>query len=212
MVEMIRQRKMSRRGFAHAVAESATHAEDVEQAGRRRQVTWIPVEIPTEDGHVHCPKLGKGWQFILRQEEAGRAVVPADETEFVAHLTTEAQARSHYYAPMADKKSGVRLVRRKKANAVEQLAVCLPPWSSELLREMAAAGQAEGVRSFLNRAAYRLVDEFEGHTHRRVLGIAVHTDTTAIHFHLQFTRVGTPADGPKSTPHCSASPRAAFAT
>lgn len=193
---MIRQRKLSRRGFAHAVADSATHAEDVEQAGRRRQVQWIPIEIPTEDGHVHCPKLGRGWQFILRQEDEGRGIVPADEEEFVAHLTAEADARSHYYAPMADKKTGTRLVRRKKDNPVEQLAVCLPPWSSALLREMAADGQADGVRSFLNRAAYRLVDEFEGHTHRRVLGIAVHCDTQCIHFHLQFSRVGTPADGP----------------
>jgi hypothetical protein len=196
MGEMIRQRKLSTRGFAHAVAESVTHAEDVEQAGRRRQVTWIPVEIPTEDGHIHCAALGKGWQFILRQEEDGRALLLADEAEFVKHLTVEAKARGHYFAPMADKKSGVRMVRRKKSNPIEQLAVCLPPWSSELLRELAAAGQAEGVRRYLNQTASRLCDEFEQRTHRRVLGIAVHTDTTAIHFHLQFTRVGVAADGP----------------
>lgn len=192
---MIRQRKLSRRGFAHAVADSATHAEDVKLAAQRRQVTWIPVEVPTEDGHIHCAALGKGWQFILRQDEVGRGVVPADEAEFVEHLTTEAKARSHYYAPMADKKSGVRLVRRKKANAVEQIAVCLPPWSSDLLREMAAAGQVDGVRTYLNQTASRLVDEFERHTHRRVLGIAVHCDSQCLHFHLQFTRVGTAADG-----------------
>ena len=41
-----------------------------------------------------------------------------------------------------------------------------------------------------------LCDEFELRTHRRVLGMAVHTDTQSIHFHLQFTRVGLPADGP----------------
>jgi hypothetical protein len=154
---MIRQRKMSRRGFAHAVAERQTHAADVAQAGQRRQAQWIPVEVPVEDGHVHCPKLGKGWQFIMRMEEEGRGIVSADETEFVAHLTAEAQARSHYYAPMSDKKSGPHMVRRKKSNPVEQLAVCLTPWSSELLRELAAAGQGEAVHRFLNQAASRLV-------------------------------------------------------
>lgn len=151
---------------------------------------------PSEDGHVHCAALGKGWQFILRQDEDGRGVVPADEAEFVEHLTAEAKARGHYYAPMSDKKSGPRMVRRKKGNPVEQLAVCLPPWSSALLRELAAAGQVEGVRKFLNQTASKLTDEFETRTHRRVLGIAIHCNSQSIHFHLQFTRVGTSADGP----------------
>ena len=186
---------MSRRSFAHAVAQSKIHAEDVAQAKARRSILWVPVELPAEAKRVEFGALGKGWQFVVTRENGQQKITAAAEVEFIAHLQTEANARDHYYAPMADKKSGNRLVRRKKPNPVEQLAICLPPWSSALLFELAEKGKADAVKEFLNRSAVRVSKEFEAISKRRVLGISIHTDSRAIHFHLQFSRVGIVSDG-----------------
>jgi hypothetical protein len=117
-------------------------------------------------------------------------VLQVDGDDLVRRLDCWRADLSCYLKYVRDKecKSGGRWKRYRKQGIQGHMVTCAPHWSNLIFE--AANGLADLAREFAERAARELVGLCQEETHRRVISVQCHFDTTSLHWHLFSTRKG----------------------
>lgn len=183
------QGKIGWRATRHAVVESIVHAEDVELQKERRDTYWLAVEVPQPANHHVVEALGGGMYFI-RNKESGQ-LEEVNGADFIPAMDAWVASKRHYLRQISDPKckDGIRW-KKTRTYGVQGVVVTASPWWSNLIYEAARAGEADKVKALSRKMAVDLKSTFEAETHRQVLSVQVHYDTTTLHAHIFSTRIG----------------------
>ena len=127
----------------------------------------------------------------LKSSEDNGDMLQVEGGELIRRLDCWEADLTYYLREVVDKKC--KAGRRWKCTPTKgiqgHVVTCGPVWS-KLIFEAAANGESEKVREFATKAAVELAQEYQRRTHRRVIGLQAHFDTSSLHFHLFSTRIG----------------------
>jgi hypothetical protein len=186
-------RPLSRKGIAHANADSPTHASDVARRAKMRQTSWIPEESKeslASEFKLKAPGLGLGkgvyWNFN------GESLVEVDGKGLEAHCNAINWERRWYTAQMkrGDKISRVR--RKRKSAACEEVVVNLHPAQMHYLNNLLESWSKQGIppdkrREHFDKICLSLRDAvLEQHRDSapgfEAVACYLHLDSNKIHF------------------------------
>lgn len=139
-------RHLSRRGIAHANADSPTHASDVTRRAKMRQVHWIPEateESSATEFKLRAPGLGLGKGLYWTVD--GESIAEVDGKGLESHCNAINWQRRWYTARMkrGDKVSRVR--RKRKAAACEEVVANLHPAQMHFINNLLDSWSKQGV-------------------------------------------------------------------
>jgi len=128
----------------------------------------------------------------LKSAEDSGDLLQVEGDELISRLDCWEADLSYYFREVSDPKckAGRRWKRTPTKGIQGHVATCGPVWS-KLIFEAAANEESEKVREFSTKAAIELAQEYQKRTHRRVVSLQAHFDTSSLHFHLFSTRIGS---------------------
>lgn len=175
---------------AHADACSDIHGIHTRQQRVRMASDWEPVEpLVTPEAakeafglNLNALEINPGMTWVFRDGK----LIEVPGVEFQQHLNATRKEKSWYWQPRKLSNGKWSNAKRKRKNGVQEMVINLSPAQQYYLKTLPDSG---AVQLKVLELARPLLDEFQKKTKTEIIGMAIHWDSSKVHFNIYYSRV-----------------------